>query len=302
MKTTSPTNFWLSSAGLETKGRPEYQIVALYLASSPLLHDTGLYRCPLIYCAHETGIGIDTVREAVGVLEKAGYLLYDEKHEVVWVKGMSAQTYGEQIKINDKRVSAIQKHLDGLPASPVKNAFLARHGTTLRLNGAPSSAEFALAHHSKGEGDPNCPHKEVIDLYHHALPSLPKVISWGGQREKMLSARWKWLTVETRQVASRNAGVHWFADYFKRVAESDFLMGRVSGSSGQPFVGCTLEWLIRPENFEKVLSGKFANRAPPPTQSGHNRRIADSMATGYGDGGSFDAADVLAPFMSGGNR
>lgn len=53
-----------------------------------------------------------------------------------------------------------------------------------------------------------------------------------------------------------------FDDYFRRVANSDFLTGR----SGK-WRGCTLEWLLKPDTIAKVLGGFYDERgaqAPPP--------------------------------------
>lgn len=66
----------------------------------------------------------------------------------------------------------------------------------------------------------------------------------------MLRARWR--EDEARQ------SLDWWMDYFQTVRASDFLMGRTDGPRG-PFNNCDLEWLVRPNNFAKVIEGKFSD-------------------------------------------
>ena len=96
----------------------------------------------------------------------------------------------------------------------------------------------------------DCPHAEILALYHASLPTLPRVRDWTPARQKLLRQRW-------RERAERQC-LGWWRDFFGYVAASDFLMGRTQGRSGKPF-DCDLEWLIRPANFVKVLEGRYQN-------------------------------------------
>lgn len=51
--------------------------------------------------------------------------------------------------------------------------------------------------------------------------------------------------------------------YFEYAAMSDFLMERKPGKDGKPFK-CDLMWLVRPNNFAKVCSGKYHDRHEVP--------------------------------------
>ena len=102
---------------------------------------------------------------------------------------------------------------------------------------------------------PPCQHQKVIDLFHEVLPELPRVLIWNKTREGLLKSRWreraaqdKWKTVDE--------GLEFFRSYFDYVRKSKFLMGKVTGSGKRPFE-CELEWLIRPNNWVKVLEGKY---------------------------------------------
>lgn len=103
---------------------------------------------------------------------------------------------------------------------------------------------------------PSCPHQKVIDLYHGSLPTCPQVREWNATRQKYLQSRW-------REKASALSwqheadGLDWFKRFFGWVAESDFLTGKADGRNGQPPFVASLEWLMRPSNFAKVVEGKY---------------------------------------------
>jgi len=94
---------------------------------------------------------------------------------------------------------------------------------------------------------PVCPHQEIIDAYHEALPASPRIRDWTKARAAHLQARW-------REDPKRQT-VDWWRRLFAYVAESDFLTGRVSATDRKPFTA-SLEWLLKPENFAKVRGRK----------------------------------------------
>lgn len=69
----------------------------------------------------------------------------------------------------------------------------------------------------------------------------------GSQRHKMLKARLK------------EYGEDSFSEIIDRVKESDWLQGKITGTRGKPF-SLDFGWVIRPENYVKVLEGKYSNR------------------------------------------
>ena len=109
-----------------------------------------------------------------------------------------------------------------------------------------SSAAVAADMVGDGEKVPSCPHAEIIELYHQILPSLACVRTWEGTRVKHMQTRWR--SDPARQT------LDWWRGFFEFVAESDFLMGRKTDFAAN------LPWLIRPENFAKVLDGAYHQR------------------------------------------
>lgn len=109
---------------------------------------------------------------------------------------------------------------------------------------------------------PACPHLELLDIFAEQLPELPqpKPELWEGQRSKNLSARWKWCLTAKKRSGARYAttkaeALDFFRRYFGYVAKSDFLTGR----DGR-WAGCDLAWLVKADNFAKVLQGNYENR------------------------------------------
>lgn len=115
---------------------------------------------------------------------------------------------------------------------------------------------------SKVDKVPDCPQQQIVELFGELLPELPQPRAWEGQRANNLKARWRWvLTAKRPKSGERYAtdaqtGIEFFRRMFGYVRESDFLMGR--GKSG--WLGCDLGWLVKAENFEKVLAGNYENR------------------------------------------
>lgn len=97
---------------------------------------------------------------------------------------------------------------------------------------------------------PSCPIRKIVEIYHEKCPALPRVKAMHRAREEMLRTRWR--EDESRQ------NLDFWDSFFSSVAASDFLCGRSTPKPGKaPFVA-DFEWLIRPQNFAKVLEGKYA--------------------------------------------
>lgn len=96
---------------------------------------------------------------------------------------------------------------------------------------------------------PDCPHQQIIALYHELLPQCPQIRDWTPSRANQLRARWN--------EDKRRQDVAWWREFFGYVASCDFLVGR--SSSGKPFFA-DLEWLTKPNNFAKVREGRYENR------------------------------------------
>lgn len=89
--------------------------------------------------------------------------------------------------------------------------------------------------------------QKIIDLYHKYLPELTKVSvsRWKVSKHSVqLKARWK------EDPKFRN-GTFWI-NFFKIVRTNPWWMGEPN-KAGDSFDNCKLSWLVKRENFDKVL-------------------------------------------------
>lgn len=74
---------------------------------------------------------------------------------------------------------------------------------------------------------------------------------WNEARRSRLRSRWR--------EDKKRQSIEWWRKFFAYIAGSDFLTGRANAINRPPFeIG--LEWIVAPENFAKVIEGKFENR------------------------------------------
>lgn len=90
---------------------------------------------------------------------------------------------------------------------------------------------------------PDCPHQQIIDLYHEHCPTMRQVKIWNGERRKHMQARWR--------ESPKHQSLEFWARFFQYANSSDFLRGETGKFAAD------LEWLIRPSNFAKVVEGKY---------------------------------------------
>ena len=120
-------------------------------------------------------------------------------------------------------------------------------------NGSLSSAKPKTR--KKAEQVP-CPHQSLIDLYHELLPTCTQVREWNEQRKKLMQSRWREKLADGKY-ADLESGLAYWTKFFRYVAKSDWLTGRCDPSPGRKQFVASLEWLIRPSNFAKVVEGNY---------------------------------------------
>jgi len=103
-----------------------------------------------------------------------------------------------------------------------------------------------------------CPHEVLRQLWCVELPTLPEPVSpWTGSPASYLRARWRELATEAGW-SNIQPGIDWFRGLFAYVGRSRFLMGQIGPRplDRRPFE-CTLEWLVKAENWRKVRQGLY---------------------------------------------
>ena len=140
--TVSPS-FWTGATGRALRGDHNAQIIAFYLITSQHSNMIGVFHCPPIFIAYETGIPIDEVLRALQRLASIGYCEYDAERELVWVCEMAKYQIAEQLKPSDKRVIGISKEFTKIPDCKIKKSFYSRYKDAFYLpDGSPESSPF----------------------------------------------------------------------------------------------------------------------------------------------------------------
>lgn len=103
-----------------------------------------------------------------------------------------------------------------------------------------------------------CPQEKLVELYHERLPGLPTVRSWNtATRKQNMAARWREMS-QRQEFQSEQEGLDFFRSFFDFVGRSPFLMGQVqtNNSNSRPW-RADLPWLMKAENFAKVIDRKY---------------------------------------------
>jgi uncharacterized phage protein (TIGR02220 family) len=133
--------FWTGSTGKVLRGDLQAQVIAMYLMTSPHATMIGVFHCPIIYIAHETGSTLEGALKGLQTLREGGFCTYDEVSEVVWVHEMAKFQVDEELKPTDKRVKGIQKQYENMPAGPMKSGFYAKYAKSFHLKNSPENTK-----------------------------------------------------------------------------------------------------------------------------------------------------------------
>lgn len=107
-----------------------------------------------------------------------------------------------------------------------------------------SSKEDSSGH----ERDQPVPYTKIVDLYHEICTSLPRVKALSQSRKGYIKARWQ-----------EHPDMEFWKEFFAEVEGCKFLTGKADYKDRKPFYA-DLEWLTRPNNFLKVLEGKYRDK------------------------------------------
>lgn len=193
--------------------------------------------------AREFNCGRDAVRTNLKKLQEIGYIKLFKSQDEMGRWSSSWMVFEESEDDPEWDSPA-----DGLPApgNPV-----------LGKSGALQRTDYKEPIHTISNQNPDCPHQELIDMFVEKVTSLPKPRIWTGKRQKDMLARWKWVIAEkvTNKESAKQEALEFFARFFDYVNESDFLTGR-----SKAWEKCDLPWLMKEENFAKVIEGNYENK------------------------------------------
>ena len=132
---TVAPQFWLGKTGRELRKKgAEAQVVSFYLMTSPHANMLGLYYLPILYIAHETGLGLEGASKGLKSTIEAGFCSYDEDTEMVWVHEMAAYQVGKALKPGDNRCAGVRSEYASLTENPFLSLFYERYKDDFQLN------------------------------------------------------------------------------------------------------------------------------------------------------------------------
>lgn len=126
--------FWTGSTGKDLKAAgPEAVIVGLYLMTSPHANMIGVYYLPVLYIAHETGLGLEGASKGLQRAIEAGFCTYDEASEYVFVHAMARYQIAPSLSPGDKRCKGVANELERCPNHVMRKAFFALYSEAFHL-------------------------------------------------------------------------------------------------------------------------------------------------------------------------
>lgn len=282
--------FWIGSTGKTLRGNAPAQVLALYLMTSPHANMIGVFHCPLIYMAHETGLSMEGASKALQSLIEAKFCTYEESSETVFVHRMAAFQIGDQLSEQDKRCKGVEREWNNIPSAQLRQAFFAIYSGSFHLpkqakktrgTEAPSKPlrsqeqdqdqdqdkEEANASSSPADAADStmldCPHGKLLDLWAGHCPTLtqPKRSLWPASNgASALRTRWRWVLTATeagkRMATTEDEALAWFGRFFAYVASCPLLIGEGSRGGWQ----ADLAWCMKAENFAKIMQGNYERR------------------------------------------
>lgn len=102
--------------------------------TSPHANMLGLYYLPILYIAHETGLGLEGASKGLNRSIEAGFCSYDEDTEMVWVHEMAAYQVGKALKPGDNRCAGVRSEYASLTENRFLSAFYERYKDDFHLN------------------------------------------------------------------------------------------------------------------------------------------------------------------------
>lgn len=279
--------FWTGGTGKLLRGDVDAQLIAMYLMTSPHANMIGVYHCPIMYMAHETGLTIEGATKGLARLIEAGICTFDALDDVVFVHEMAAHQIGEALSPKDKQVIGIAKQYAGIQQRHIRRGFWERYNKDFHLpewveNDSPLEAPLmthrsqeqeqeqektlsptALSGQAKNPPDADplpCPVEKIIEAYHEAMPLNPRCKVLNDARKRSIRQRWREASRMQNQpfgYSTQADGVNAWKQFFGVCSESDFLTGRVPGRNGAPPFVADVDFLFSPSGFAKVLENKY---------------------------------------------
>jgi hypothetical protein len=181
--------FWIGKTGKALRGHPEAQIVALYLMTCPNSEMTGVFYCPVLYIAQETGLGLEGASKGLARVCEVGFCTFEAETDTVFVHEMAKFQIGEELKPADNRVIGVQKTYASMPDGLIRRGFYEKYKGIFFLQkeakkGSPSKAPSKpRAGAGEGTGDiPAKPGKKIKTPLPENFSISGRVEAWAKEK------------------------------------------------------------------------------------------------------------------------
>jgi len=136
---------------------------------------------------------------------------------------------------------------NGAKIAPTKDIYIKKVVESMHFDSAPAlQADACPPQQLERE---NCPYEKIWKIYRlYLVPSLPDCIVLSSTRKTRMRLLWQAALPKLED----------WEFYFKKVAASNFLMGKIKKKDKEPF-RCTFDWLLEQSNVIKVLETTYDN-------------------------------------------
>lgn len=197
--------------------------------------------------------------------EEYGYIPTWHKHQVVnnreTPSALPAPTGPGTREARVSDASATREPRDGdVTGTPLVHAQAEGEGEREEISeeADASSSSSATTKSSSNRPTIPCPYTAIVERYHEALPTLPKVRLMPAKRQAAMRKVWGWVLSSrkadgTRRATNAGEALRWFADYFARAAANDWLMGKTPRSAEHAGWQCDIDFLLTDRGMKAVI-------------------------------------------------
>lgn len=270
----APT-FWTKGSGKRLRGKPDAQLLGLYLLTCSSANMIGLYYLPLVTLCHETGLTPKEAREAFSETAKADFAHYDEAAEMVWVPNGASFQMGEGTEIGDKRRKGLVRELKPYLGHPFATQFSAKYGPLYRLD-LPISAQVPVTREARiplpvldtgldtpsntQDTPPNKAHAQAQAKAHAQEPATPDGCAevfdhfLAAEKRHRPTARRKELPDQDRKLLRAKLKSGMTAEDLKLACEGLFLSPHHTGRNDQGTEYLAFHYVVKGNNAETFIA------------------------------------------------
>ncbi len=140
-------------------------------------------------------------------------------------------------------------------------------------NPKPEEEENAPGKPSTPSASSDCPYQDFINSYSAELRELPKPKILTSKRRRAILTIWNFAKSHGKY-SSVKEGLAYWQRYFQNVHNTPYLMGKAPDFRDGKTFQATFDWLVKTENFVKIIEGTYDRRKTPDTRTMYGREVA----------------------------